>query len=823
MELLGQIHGTRPPAAYYETRARDPRAFRMERGMGAGRGRPASGARFGASLRVGGAPASIVLGTGRVQGTFRFPVVLGLFADSPPAAFSPAAIQDHLFDGPNPTGTITELYREMSGGAVELRGEVTDWGRSTLPRDIVANGSSGLGGSARVGQFIMELLAQLPRTIDWGRYDNDGQDGRPNSGDDDGYVDILAVIHPTSGAECGGDDRTNRIWSHKWTLRSSVGQEYVTETRTPSGGRVRIDDYTIQPVYACDAQALSEIGVFAHELGHGFGLPDLYADSHGGAGRWDLMGSGSWGCSSRYEPERPCHMGGWTKSMLGWLTVEWLPFGTDWRSVSLDPVESTGHGLAIPAGDGSGEYYLLENRQRIGFDGAIPETGLLIWHVDPWLIQSRLETNSVNDTGSRMGVWLKQADGLGQLSLTAGQGGNRGDGGDPFTGENGTSQFHAGSNPQSFTNTKPAVELTTRGIPPGGAAGVTITDIARVGTRVTLRALTRYQTLRLRSLGSETSDDLLRVDGAPLLAPGGEIRSAPYQRHTIEAAAGAALGDGIRRGFSGWEDAPQEPRVRTWTTGLSDVDLVAVYGGPREMRFRVTLESRGSTVSPGAISTVPVSSDLWFDEGTEVSFRAEPRTGFAFASWGGALAGAANPALLVMDQPKDAVATFDLTFALAELTRIEFPAAATRVIELQARNANLPVAWTLVSGALPEGLTFNRSGSIVGEAVEVGAFPLALRARDAIGLEADGTITLDVKVPVLGTTQMTERFLIGSGSLTFAEERYLDRTGNGNGEYDLGDFRAYLLANPRVPEHTPPSASAVQVVPLIDFGAVEDR
>ena len=50
VELLGEIYGTRPPDAYYELKARDPGAFRMERGMAAGRGMPANGLRLGAGL-----------------------------------------------------------------------------------------------------------------------------------------------------------------------------------------------------------------------------------------------------------------------------------------------------------------------------------------------------------------------------------------------------------------------------------------------------------------------------------------------------------------------------------------------------------------------------------------------------------------------------------------------------------------------------------------------------------------------------------------------------------------------------------------------------
>jgi hypothetical protein len=337
---------------------------------------------------------------------------------------------------------------------------------------------------------------------------------------------------------------------------------------------------------------------------------------------------------------------------------------------------------------------------------------------------------------------------------------------------------------------------------------------------VSFRALSRYQTLRVRSVGEEGTEGLLRVDGG---LAGAEIRSAPYQRHTIEAAAGAPLGDGIRRGFSGWEDAPAEARVRAWTTGLADAELVAVYGGPREVRFRAALEGRGSPVTPGAVTTVPASPDLWFDEGTEVAFKAEPRTGFEFRAWAGALSGSTNPQLLLMDLPKDATATFEMVFGLDPAARIEFPALTSQVITLAARNANAPVTWIHRSGVLPEGLSLNRGGTLVGQALQSGAFPIELSVRDAIGLEASGTVTVSVRVPGFGTSELGARFLLGSDALTTAQQRYLDLAGNLNGVYDLGDFRAYVLANPDAPAATPPTASAPQVIPLVDFGPAETR
>ena len=65
-----------------------------------------------------------------------------------------------------------------------------------------------------------------------------------------------------------------------------------------NGGNILVDDYTVQPVLDCDSSEINEIGVLAHEIGHAFGLPDLYGtgSDHGGVGRWGLMGSGAWGC-----------------------------------------------------------------------------------------------------------------------------------------------------------------------------------------------------------------------------------------------------------------------------------------------------------------------------------------------------------------------------------------------------------------------------------------------------------------------------------------------------------------------------------------------
>ena len=42
--------------------------------------------------------------------------------------------------------------------------------------------------------MALEIIQDLDVDTDLGRYDNDGPDGLPNSGDDDGYVDFLFIV-----------------------------------------------------------------------------------------------------------------------------------------------------------------------------------------------------------------------------------------------------------------------------------------------------------------------------------------------------------------------------------------------------------------------------------------------------------------------------------------------------------------------------------------------------------------------------------------------------------------------------------------------------
>jgi len=834
VELWGKIHGTRPPQGYYDLMERDPSAFQFRRALF----RRGLGLRELPDVRSPGLSVSALFeGTfarltaagpvqGPVTGTFNFPLLLGLFSDSDPVlpSFQQGAVQAEFFDGPqsNPqaVGTIPEFYDEISGGRVTLTGVTFDWRETPLTRFQVTAGESGLGLGSRVGEYIFRTLESVDDgTVDWGHFDNDGPDGIPNSGDDDGFVDVLAVMHSTPGGECSGSDRPNRIWSHRWDLywnanyygsawtpwiaqsvRDNVGYVTRTPSANPDEAFIRVLDYTIQPVRTCSGDAINYIGVFAHELGHGFGLPDLYPTSstqfHEGIGNWGLMGTGSWGCNGQ-TPWSPCHMSAWSKEVLGWADIQVLAPGTDIGSLSLPPVETSGDVYRIDSGDGSSEYLLLENRQRAGFDQHIYEPGLLVWQIDPVTIDD--SPGGINNDPDRMGVWLRQADGQNDLGSQAG---GRGDVGDPFPGSYGTTEFHAGSNPGSWTHE-------------GESMGVTILDIEQVGEDLSFHTLTRYQTLTLLTEGSPSGGGLVSVDGQLSESADWIVNSAPFQSHVIEAAPGEETGSGVRVGFQGWTDGA--PRVREHVTGLEDASFTASYGG-LEYFLAVTPTSPASGIVPGYIGFSGGDGLGWVPEGETVLVTATARTGFEFLDWSGGFEGLTNPATVVASGPVQAEALFSVTFTTeSNPSTVEMAGGIQHNLTLSVENANPPVSWSLIAGAFPDQVTLEGYGAIVGAPLVEGEFPLTLHAADAIGLQAFLPLTLVVSDPQLPVDALGSAFLLSGPFLDANTRIYLDNEGNQNNAYDLGDFRAYVLRNPNLEAFGPTESKVERVVPMGDL------
>ncbi|MCA9772690.1 MAG: M6 family metalloprotease domain-containing protein, partial [Myxococcales bacterium] len=380
-----------------------------------------------------------------VQGTVAAPVVTTTFSNVG-APYAAANLQQMLFNGPWPTGTMTEYYDEISYGNLNVPGTVYNWVPLPQADTYYAGTGNGLTCNGRVWELIQQSLTTNDGAVNFAQYDNDGPDNIPNSGDDDGFVDFVAFVHPETGGECGGN---NNIWSHRFSL-TGWGQAcgggigaFTTNDASANGGNIRVDDYTIQPARSCFGGGQIEIGVFAHEFGHAFGLPDLY-DTDGssqGIGAWGLMASGSYG-GDNASPDRPTHMCAWSKAYLGWITPA-VHAWSDGGVAGLQILNAEENPAALKVGFAPGvspnEYFLLEVRRKIGFDDSLIQDGLLVWHIDDakWTpggpntanVQECIDGPVVGPCGANHAtVALEQADGLFHLE----HGVNRADAGDPF-------------------------------------------------------------------------------------------------------------------------------------------------------------------------------------------------------------------------------------------------------------------------------------------------------------------------------------------------------------------------------------------------------
>ena len=176
-----------------------------------------------------------------------------------------------------------------------------------------------------------------------------------------------------------------------------------------------------------EVRPFSSFGVLCHEFGHLLGLPELYAPgghAQEGIGVWGLMGQGTW----LGRGEQPPHLCAWSKLRLGWVDVETITRST--RGVTLPQVEREPRVVKIPAAADPEEYYLLENRARVGADRRLPGEGLLVWHVDERALSFRGGETNVE----RKLLGLVEADGRGDLDRGHAAGGNRGDATDPWSG-----------------------------------------------------------------------------------------------------------------------------------------------------------------------------------------------------------------------------------------------------------------------------------------------------------------------------------------------------------------------------------------------------
>mgnify|MGYP002877648354 CR=1 FL=1 len=293
----------------------------------------------------------------------------------------------------NSSDSMRDYFDEVSGSALNIEGEV--FGPYTLDGNA-AEYSSG-------SDFVRDSVEIADEDIYY-----------PN-------FDAVVAIHSGPGGESTGD--SNDIWSAHWPSIT-----INTDDEDENGDDHVVRRITQVPEYQESSGERNPLGVWCHEFGHELGLPDFY-DTDGsseGAGNWAVMAAGSWGNNG----ETPVYFSAFSRYWLGW--EEPILIEDDVINFVIEPVSEGGkiYKLPIPGNfTGSKQYFLLENRQQTKYDTYIPGEGLLIWHIDEEIMDSKWNSNTVNNDEEHKGMDLEEADGDDDLDSKA----NRGDDGDPYT------------------------------------------------------------------------------------------------------------------------------------------------------------------------------------------------------------------------------------------------------------------------------------------------------------------------------------------------------------------------------------------------------
>lgn len=327
----------------------------------------------------------------KFQGKKKCLVILANFADT---KFKPEHTLDlykQIINGENYSdetlgfkGSVRDYFKAQSGGQFEIDFDVV--GPVDLPKGYAGygkNDASGRDQAALVYPMVEDAVnLAKDQVTDWKQYDWDG----------DGLVEEVFVLYAGHGQATYPQD-PDLVWPHKSAI----------DPMTVADG-VKVS------VYACSCElgateAIDGIGAFCHEFSHCMGLKDHY-DINGrgyGTGSWDIM------CFGCYNGNTflPAEYNSYEKMFCGWK--EPIVLNAEPQKIEGMKALAAGGDTYIFYNDGNeNEYYMLENRQKTGWDAALPGEGLIVLHVD--YSKGAWEDNQVNYNAARQRMTVIPAD-----------------------------------------------------------------------------------------------------------------------------------------------------------------------------------------------------------------------------------------------------------------------------------------------------------------------------------------------------------------------------------------------------------------------------
>ncbi len=309
-------------------------------------------------------------------------------------------------------GSIHDYFMASSFGKLNV--EATVLGPYTANNNMAYYGEnySGTNTDMRARDLVIEAVDNANPDIDFSQYTN----GEGN------YVSCVYVLYAGVAASSGNDPNT--IWPHRSIIYPAYGVDgvYISNYGVSS----EKDGYSSNP------QPMV-IGTICHEFSHVLGQADYYDTdySENGSfadhGEWDLMCSGNYNNSGKCPPLWSAH----EREVRGYIEIEEL---TELGSTTLPPLHSDNK--AYKMSFNQNEYFILENRQKVGWDAYLPGHGMLIFHVNRAV--SGWDMNCANCNPNYPGLDLEEANSNAYSRA-----------GDPFPGTSNKTSFTDQTTPNS--------------------------------------------------------------------------------------------------------------------------------------------------------------------------------------------------------------------------------------------------------------------------------------------------------------------------------------------------------------------------------------
>ena len=323
-------------------------------------------------------------------------VVFVRFADE--AATGPGAVfqtytaehYDSLFNASSPTyNSVYNYFRQASYRKLDWRsrllpaaegGKVMSY-RAKMERGYYQERSSinptgypkgdATAMEARRHALIKEIVGYLDKHL---------PEGYQVDANGDGIVDNLTIV--LSGTSAVGN--THLLWPQRsnYILGGNIqGKRVVSFLMV-------FDESNGFNLGAASTYIPLNTGVLCHEMSHNLGTYDLYHGTKDGlnpVGVWDLMSNNQLIAQ---------HMTAYTK----WRYCHWLdsiPLISKPDIYTLNPIGgNTDENVAYKIQPvGHREYFVIEYRRKEGFDASLPESGLIIYRINPDLTGGNLGYN----------------------------------------------------------------------------------------------------------------------------------------------------------------------------------------------------------------------------------------------------------------------------------------------------------------------------------------------------------------------------------------------------------------------------------------------